>query len=153
NQCDFGTCVDSSQLRFFPRPVRGGSELRSVGPTMAAPSPTHGNDNRHSTRAIPHACPPAPGTGSLASFLAELSQHRGYVMLSTRRRSWKPSSKSRKRQSSRLALAPPEALEERRLLSTIRTIAYNQITSQPASNPLTGDPFNTLSADGHRAVF
>jgi hypothetical protein len=47
-----------------------------------------------------------------------------------------------------------ESLEQRRLLSTIRTIVYNQITSQPATDPLARDEnFNTLSADGTRAVF
>ena len=42
-----------------------------------------------------------------------------------------------------------ESLEQRRLLSTIRTIVYNQLTLLPATDPLArNERFNTLSAEG-----
>ncbi len=47
-----------------------------------------------------------------------------------------------------------EYLEQRTLLSTVRTIVYDQITSLASSNPLNADaPYNLLDANGNRAVF
>jgi hypothetical protein len=65
-------------------------------------------------------------------------------------------SKPRRRKRPRFTghLPSVEILEDRTVPSTIRTITYDQITTQPSSLQINGDaPYNVLSADGSRAVF